>query len=171
MTRDAIRRLARRSAAYGVDILILVAILIPLAFVIQAMTGYRPDSGLGVWLASVATISLPSWAYFGLSDASASGATIGKRLLRIHVVAEGGGRIRPGIAFLRTAIKLLPWELTHLTMFALSPQLGTFSGLQLALLWVVYGSLAAYLIVALRNGGERSIHDFVAQSAVRLRTA
>jgi uncharacterized RDD family membrane protein YckC len=171
VTRRTIGRLLRRSAAYGVDILILALVLIPLAFAIQAMTGYRADSGIGVWLASVVTISVPSWAYFAISDASASGATIGKRLFGLRIVADDNGRMRPGTALLRTAIKLIPWELTHLTMFALSPRLGTFSGLQLALLWVVYGSLAAYLIVALRNQGERSIHDLVAGSSVRPRTA
>lgn len=90
MTRQAIGRLLRRSAAYGADILILAMVLIPLAFAIQAMTGYRPESGIG---------------------------------------------------------------------------------LQLGLLWVVYGSLAAYLIVALRNGGERSIHDLAAGSTVRFTAA
>jgi uncharacterized RDD family membrane protein YckC len=168
---DALRSLARRLAAYAVDVVILAAVLIPLAFVIQRVVGYRPDTGVGVWLASLATISVPSWLYFTLSDASSSGATLGKRLLGLRAATVNGGRIGLGRALARTAIKLIPWELTHLTFFALSPQLGTFTGLQLALLVVVYGLFAIYLVVALRNRGERSLHDLFVGTAVRRRAA
>lgn len=171
MRRAAVRPLARRLAAYAIDITLLAAVLIPLAFGIQQVFGYRPDTGVGVWLASLAAISLPSWAYFALSDASSGGATLGKRLLGLRASAVDGGRIGLGRALARTAVKLVPWELTHLTFFALAPQLGTFSGLQLGLLWVVYGLFAVYLIVALRYGGERSVHDLVVGTAVRRRPA
>jgi len=169
--RDAVRHLVRRLAAYAVDIVILAAVLIPLAFGIQALTGYRPDTGIGVWLASVAEISVPSWAYFTLADASPGGATLGKRLLGLQVARLDDSRIGPGRALLRTAIKLVPWELTHVTFFALSPQLGTFTELQLWLLIVVYVLFAAYLVVALLNGGARSLHDLVVGTVVRRRAA
>lgn len=167
--RDAIRRLRSRLAAYGVDVVLLAAVLVPLAFGLQAVTGFRPTTGIGVWLASVLMISVPSWTYFTLSDASASGATLGKRLLGIGVVASDGAGVGARRAVVRTAVKLAPWELTHLTMFALSPALGTFSALQIVLLWIVYALLAIYLVVALRNRGERSVHDIVAGTAVRPR--
>ena len=170
--RDAIRQLRSRLAAYAVDIAVLAAVLVPLAFALQTVTGFRPTTGVGVWLASVLMISVPSWTYFTVSDASASGATLGKRLLGIAVVAsDGAPRVGAGRAVVRTAVKLAPWELTHLTMFALSPALGTFSALQIALLWIVYALLAIYLAVALRNRGERSVHDLVAGTAVRPRRA
>ena len=169
--REAVRPLSRRLAAYAVDVLILAAVLIPIAFLAQSLIGYQLETGVGVWLASLATISLPSWAYFVLFDASSSGATPGKRLLGLRVAAVDGSRMGAGSAFVRTAIKLVPWELTHATMFALSPEIGAFSGYQIALLWAVYVILAVYLFVALRNAGERSVHDLVAGSAVRQRTA
>ena len=167
----AVRALARRLAAYAIDITLLAAVLVPMAFGIQQVFGYRPDTGVGVWLASLLEISAPSWAYFTLSDASSGGATLGKRVLGLRASFVGGERIGLGPALARAAIKLIPWELTHLTLFALSPRLGTFTGLQLGLLWVVYGLFAVYLIVALRNGGERSVHDLVVGTAVRRRSA
>ena len=85
------------------------------------------------------------------------------------MVGNDGSRVGAGRAFLRTAIKLAPWELTHVTFFALSPQLGTFTELQLGLLIVVYVLFAIYLVVALRNGGGRSVHDLVAGTVVRRR--
>lgn len=169
--RDAVRPVIRRLAAYAIDVVILAAILIPLAFGTQLVIGYRPDTGVGVWLASLATISVPSWLYFTLSDASSRGATLGKRLLGLRATTVDGERVGLGRALARTAIKLVPWELTHLTFFALSPQLGTFTGMQLGLLWVVYGLFAVYLVVALRHRGERSVHDLVVGTVVRRRSA
>jgi len=168
--RDSVRTLLRRLAAYAIDVVILAAVLVPLAFGLQLLIGYRPDTGVGVWLASLATISVPSWVYFTLSDASTRGATLGKRLLGLRASSLDGGRIGLGRALARTAIKLIPWELTHLTLFALSPELGSFTGLQIGFLWVVYGLFAIYLVVAVRNRGERSVHDLAAGTAVRRRT-
>lgn len=168
---EAARHLLRRLAAYAVDVVILAVVLIPLAFGIQALVGYRADTGIGVWLASLATISVPSWTYFTLSDASSGGATLGKRLVGLRVATVDGSRLGPERALLGTAIKLIPWELTHVTMFALSPTLGTFTDLQLGLLAVVYMLFAVYLAVALRNGGSRSVHDLVAGTLVERRAA
>ncbi len=165
--RNGVRPVVRRLAAYVVDVLFLAAVLIPMSFGIQTLVGYQVDTGVGVWLASLVLISLPSWTYFTLADASDGGATLGKRLLGLKVADGDGSRLQLGRALMRTAIKLLRWELAHVTMFALSPQLGTFSGLQIGILWLVYALFAAYLVVALRNGGERSIHDLVAGTAVR----
>jgi uncharacterized RDD family membrane protein YckC len=164
---NAVGFLARRITAYAIDIGLLAVVLIPLAFGLQALIGYRPDTGIGVWFASLITISLPSWIYFTLSDASPRGATIGKRVLGLRVAMTDGSRVRLRPALVRTAVKLIPWELTHATMFALSPRLGSFSGLQAGLLTIVYVLLAAYLVVALRNRGERGIHDLVAGTDVR----
>lgn len=52
-------------------------------------------------------------------------------------------------------------------MFGLAAELGTFSMTQIVLLSSVYVLLAAYLVVAVRHNGERSVHDLVAGSAVR----
>lgn len=165
--RDAIRALIRRLAAYAIDVALLAAVLIPLTFAIQAVTGYTATNGLGVWIASILTISVPSWTYFAVADTSASGATLGKRILGLHTRAVGGDRLGPVRALGRTAVKLAPWELTHFAMFGLSEDLGTFTTVQIVLLSSVYVLMAAYLIVALRHAGERSLHDLVAGSAVR----
>lgn len=169
--RAAVGPVLRRLVAYGIDVLLLAALLIPLAFGAQAILGYRAETGLDVWLASLALISVPTWAYFIVSDASPAGATVGKRVLGLRAVRADGSRLGVGSALGRTAAKLMPWELTHLTMFALAPELGTFSGVQLALLSAVYALLALYLLVALRSGGQRSVHDLLAGSAVLPRAA
>ena len=162
----AVRQTARRAAAYALDVALLAAILIPIAFGLQLVLGYRPTTGIGVWLASLATISVPTWTYFTLSDASIRGATLGKRSLGLRAAFIDGRRITIGPAVVRTAIKLIPWELAHFALFGLSVELGTFSGLQIGVLWLVYALLAVYIVVAVRNAGERSVHDLVAGTAV-----
>lgn len=164
--RAAAAALARRLGAYAVDVAILAAVLIPTTFGLQTITGYRPDTGLGVWFASLLTISIPSWTYFILADASRAGATVGKRLVVLHTRTLRGERVPLPRAIARTAVKLLPWELTHAAMFALSVRFDTFTGVQIALLSVVYALAAGYLVVALRTRGQRSVHDLVAGTAV-----
>lgn len=165
--RRASATLARRICAYAIDVALLATVLIPLTFAIQVLTGYRATTGLEVWTASVLTISVPSWTYFAVSDASAGGATIGKRLLRVRTTAIDGARLAPTRALLRTAVKLAPWELTHFALFGLATTPGTFDTIQVALVSSVYVLLAVYLIVAIGRSGKRSVHDLIAGSAVR----
>ena len=151
--------LVRRIVAYIVDIALLFLALGPVGQLIRLAIGWPAASPTGqeVWLAALLNFSVPTWTYFVLSDSSASGATVGKRLLRIHVTRLGQGRIGPGRALGRTAVKLLPWELTHLSAFALSSVLG---------LAIANGLLVIYLAVAAYTRGRRSVHDYVAKTEV-----
>lgn len=58
-------------------------------------------------------MTLPVIVYFSLTEASAWQGTVGKRLRRLRVAGCNGGRIGLRRAFLRSAIKFLPWELAH----------------------------------------------------------
>jgi uncharacterized RDD family membrane protein YckC len=150
--------LIRRSLAYCLDILLLFLVLAPLAFLLEWAFGLRPESGFQIWLAAVLSFSLPVWAYFTLSDASRSGATLGKKILRLAVVCEGEStRVTPTRALARTAVKLLPWEAAHIFGFALAGAVSDVvqvSGLVAAnVLVLVYFGMAA------ATGGRRSVHD------------
>jgi hypothetical protein len=66
----------------------------------------------------------------------------------------------------RTALKLLPWELTHAAFFLLSTSFERVTPLQ----WVVsawaYVLMLVYLVVGWLNGGSRSVPDLVAGTRV-----
>ncbi len=68
----------------------------------------------------------------------------------------------------RSAVKLLPWETTHLSAFTFSAEpggsldLGQLIGLTIANVLIV-----VYFVVAACTGGRRSIHDYVAATEVR----
>lgn len=156
----------RRLVAYAIDICILFIVLAPLGFVIQLWLGTLPQTGPEIWMTIIFNFSIPCWVYFIVSDLSAGGSTIGKRIMGIRTIADIGsiGVIQ---AIGRTAIKLLPWELTHISMFALSSQLGEFTPTQVVALTIVYALLAIYILTVLLTRGSRSVHDLIVHSSVR----
>ena len=114
----------RRLVAYLIDIMVVflllvsllqLAVFVPLRhFVIGSEDWFR--SGWHTEAYTWLTISLPVWLYFILFEISPWKATPGKRLLRLQTVdVSSGGRIGFFRSLLRTAIKLLPWELAHFT--------------------------------------------------------
>ena len=155
----------RRALAFITDIVILFAVLGTLGFLIQLAIGYTPTTGPEIWRVLVLNFSIPVWIYFWLSDASARGATVGKRLFGIRVVADGKG-FGPGRAFARTAIKLLPWELAHLSAFALSSDLESLSVIQSVGLVTANLLMLFYLWLAFASQGRRSVHDVLVDSRV-----
>ena len=159
--------LFRRIGAYVLDIAALFTVLAPLGFALSRALGL--DRGAvtpgGVYLALVLNFSLPVWTYFTLADASAGGATLGKRLLGLRTETQDGAR--PGLAraFSRTAVKLAPWETVHLAAFGLAA-LGAAEGVQWAGMGLAYLAMAVYMGVAWRSGGAQSVHDWVASTRV-----
>src|SRR3990172_9623853 len=113
----------RRIIAYTVDVGLLSCALWVPQLAIQLLKGVTPASvfnmstGLNAYVWVGLTISLPSWLYFAASDRSALGATLGKRLFGLRVANKTGGRLGIVRAMLRTLIKVVPWELTHVIFF------------------------------------------------------
>jgi len=158
--------------AYGIDIVLLFVILAPVGFLAQWILGLPlPQTGPMIWRTLLWNFSLPAWLYFIGSDASATGATLGKRLLHLHVQTVTQHRLAVGQALLRTAIKLLPWELVHLSAFALATDLSQFSLWQTLGLGTANVLVLLYVVVAGFYGGRCSVHDWVAKTEVRRESA
>ncbi len=156
------RLFLRRCAAYLVDILILFAVLFPLGWVVVLAVRFSPASGVQIWQATVLNFSIPAWLYFTLSDSLWGGQTLGKRLFRLKMTSLSGHPLHLPRALLRTAAKLLPWELAHIGGFAL----GTNPILQ----WICIGLsnllILVYLAAAIVTHGRRSVHDWIAGTEV-----
>lgn len=161
----------RRSAAYLLDIVVLFLVLAPLGLLVQTVLKIRPQTGFEIWLATLVNFSLPVWLYFILSDHSPRGATLGKRLLRVRVASSTGEARSPSLAqaALRTLVKLLPWEIIHLSGFAIAGNLSTFSPLQAVGMGLGNLLTIVYLALALATSGRRSLHDFAAKTIVTAR--
>jgi len=146
-------------AAYAIDVALLFAVLAPLAFVGQWLTGHVPDSPHAAWSVQLLHFSLPAWTYFFAADRSARGATLGKRWLGLRVAAAARARAR-------TALKLLPWELTHLSGFALGEEFGVLTPTQVVGLVLANVLAAAWLLLAAFSRGACSAHDRICGTRV-----
>ena len=156
----------RRLLAYGIDVAVLAAVLLPVAFGIAAVLGTENVTGPDVWLRQLVTISAPAWAYFVATDRLGGGRSIGKRVMGLATRGMDGEPPGWTAAFVRTALKLLPWELVHLAFFAMSESFERVGPIQLVVAGSSYALMAAYLVAALMTGGTRSVPDLVAGSRV-----
>jgi uncharacterized RDD family membrane protein YckC len=124
-------------------------------------------SGWNAELYTLITISLPTWLYFSSFEASPWQATLGKRLLKLETL-EKGSRDRLSFlqAFVRTLIKLAPWEIAHLTNnlpvpLWYDPDPGFRAGFILVPVLVVI-----YIVVAFVTPDRQSVHDLLAKTIV-----
>jgi uncharacterized RDD family membrane protein YckC len=159
--------LLRRVGAYALDIIGLFVLLAPSGQVLLWLGGTIPNSGPTIAQTILWNFSLPAWLYFIVSDASAAGATIGKRVLGITVSRIDGARLIWHQALLRTTVKLLPWELVHIAAFALSTDLTQFRPAQMVGVAFANLLIVVYLLLAGFSRGQRSLHEYVAGTMVR----
>lgn len=166
--------IVRRTGAYLLDCVVMFVafvvlqsfILLPLRTLLLGSDVWMKTGGFSLEAYTLATISLPTWLYFALSESSVRQATIGKRITSLIVTDIGGNRIGFGRAMLRTVIKLLPWELAHLTVnlptsmwFEPEPEF------RFGLL-VVFALLVVYPALVLLTRRHQSLHDLIAKTVV-----
>jgi len=168
LTQKLFSLVVRRAGAFFVDIFILFGVLGPTGFLIQRLFGHQPQTGPDIWYTLLLNFSFPTWLYFTLSDRSSRGATLGKRLFRLRVIGVAGTRLGFWQALGRTAIKLLPWELIHVSAFALSTDMSRLSPQQTVGLAVASGLAFLYFVVAVITRGQRSAHDFAMRTEVQI---
>lgn len=158
--------LRRRVVAYLFDVVALLVVLGPTGWLAQRAIGWSPSTPRETWVTLLLNFSLPTWLCFTAFDASRGGATLGKRLLRLRVVTSGGERLSFARALGRTALKLLPWELVHVAVFALGESFDEFATRQSVALVAANLLVFVWFAVALRSGGRASVHDLACRTLV-----
>ena len=113
--------LFRRSLAYFIDCTICYS-LIMLILQWAILGNIRESIGItNKWfeiswnmeLYVLASISLPVWLYFTYFDSNRTRGTFGKRIMKLSVRDKEKKKISLGKSFLRTFLKLSPWEIAH----------------------------------------------------------
>jgi uncharacterized RDD family membrane protein YckC len=161
----------RRMGAYAVDIGLLATAVVVSQFGLQAITGgfqaNQLKTGLQIESWVFATVSLPTWAYFSLMVRSGWQASLGKQLLGLRVADTLGNRIGFGRALLCTIIKLLPWEMTHLSLILPTPiwSEGASANVRPGLI-VANVPLVLYIAAAVLTPRRKSVHDLVVGTMV-----
>ena len=163
----------RRLFAFGLDYLLIAAYLVILAGMsITVLASTLRSVYTAAWSAELAgflLLTMPVVLYFALLESSPAGATLGKRALGLRVLKLDGQRLGVGQGLLRSAVKFLPWELAHFTIWQLiygsasHANLPTWAAVSLA---VVYVLVAAYLVTLFVGRTHRTIYDRIAGSRV-----
>ncbi len=160
----------RRLAAYVLDVALVAVVLVGAQFLLSRITNGFPfnllTTGLRIEIWVFLTISLPTWLYFAYYESSARQATLGKRLLKLRVTDTNQESIGFGRAFIRTIIKLIPWELTHVVLFFPTPIMTDPNPSPRLGLFLVYPLLALYMLSIIFTPRKRSIHDLLVGTLV-----
>jgi uncharacterized RDD family membrane protein YckC len=163
--------------AFGLDYVLIAAYLVVLAgtslVVLASSLGKAYTAAWSTpWsgeLAGFLLLTMPVILYFAILESTPTGATLGKRALGLRVLNLNGGPLEFGHALLRSAVKFLPWELSHFTVWQLF--YGTSKHVTLpiwagATIGVVYLLVAAYLMTLFVGRSHRTIYDRIAGSRV-----
>lgn len=164
--------LFKRPIAYSIDFMIMwCACILPQLIVYLILDGVPfkyVSQPYQVYLWVLFTVSLPIWLYFITQEMSSRQSTIGKRFMHLRVTDKAGLRIGKKKSFVRTLVKLLPWEITHVSLlpiyFAEDPHLNIG-------LYVANGLIVIYLIYFITQKGTTAIHDIVSGTKVILNTS
>ena len=165
----------KRTAAYFIDCAIAFSIVM-LVFQYGMMRPIRKLLGIGEeWFHSsinmeiyvLLSISLPVWLYFSILDSSEKKGTFGKRILKLSVVKKiTNNKLGFKKSFLRTACKLLPWEIAHLGIifpiplnYAEDPSIRVLSILGMVLFMI-------YFLSILWDKEKQSIYDKLMRTIV-----
>ena len=169
---------AKRLKAFTFDYLIIfayIAVLFGVNFGI-ILSGGRLEEVSPLFASPVVkdaiafvTLILPVVLYFTLQESSARQATWGKRKAGIRVVDAHGGRLTRKRAFVRSLVKLLPWQIAHTSIYHIEgfpfapvePAPMVIFGFVLA-----YGLVGIYIASALISKKNRTPYDWLAGSCV-----
>lgn len=118
-------RFGPRILAFLLDYLVISGYIVLLTLVSMLIlnSGAGPalsglfDNPVRADLFAFFVLILPVILYFALSESGARQATWGKQRLRLCVTDQHGGRLSRPRALLRSAVKFLPWQIAHTSLF------------------------------------------------------
>ncbi|TMV46909.1 RDD family protein [Paenibacillus mesophilus] len=112
-------------------------------------------------------ITLPVYLYFALCEGSKSHATWGKRKMGIVVTGTNGLPIGLVPSLFRSALKFVPWELAHFTIWHMVLPSDYPDYFIYSLLGTVYGLAIIYLISPIWGKNKQTVYDSIAGTVVR----
>lgn len=159
----------KRLIAYWLDFVLLALILVGLQWLLYKTTSGFPfdllDKGYEVELWVLLSMSLPVWMYFICCELHKQ-QTIGKRLLKLVVMNKEGARINIYQALIRTFIRLLPWELTHVIILVPTPWWSIEEPRNQHLIYIPNILMILYILVLFANKGDKGVHDYITKTRV-----
>ena len=159
----------KRLLAYWIDFTMLAAALVAIQWLVNFAASGFPfsefDKGIEIELWVLATMSLPVWSYFIVMELR-HGQTYGKKWLNLCVTNRQGDPIQFGQALARTAVRLLPWEMTHAIILVPEPWWSVDTPAHPGWIYLPNGLMIVYLVILFSTKGSRTCHDLVAGTKV-----
>ncbi len=155
-----------RVLAWGIDLLIIAIYAVFLFTIISPhVKTFFTSNPITAELMGFVLLTSPAYTYLSLSETLAK-ATIGKKMLRIKIYFEKKVHSHTTQIFLRNAIKLLPWELAHFSIwncfvFTQSP----FKIYGYGALILCYMLIIIYIVMLFKRSG-RTLYDIVSETSV-----
>lgn len=161
-----------RAAAFALDYLLILVYLVLIAAI-----GLFLNSLFATWdwlfservraqAAGFLLVTLPVTLYFAFGESSVRRATWGKAKLRLQVTDVHGGRVRFWRSLARTALKFVPWELSHTLIWTIAFSTGE------APVWANYGFVLVYGLLGLNVASlvltkrRQAVYDVLARTCV-----
>jgi uncharacterized RDD family membrane protein YckC len=148
--------------------------LLVLAGVSARAAGLLPDqlttqpARWAAQLAAIGLLTVPVTLWLAWWEAAPRGATPGKRVLGLQVVAANGDSVALGRSLLRSVLKVaLPWELAHTAVWRLLVWPGDPQDRASLVLLLLANGIAVVYLVALFVGSGRTPYDRIAGTVVR----
>lgn len=145
-----------------------IIILIGVSFLIRPLlTPLFTSNPLSAEVTGFLFITLPVYLYFAVCEGSKSHATWGKRKVGVMVTGINGQSIGLGSSLSRSALKFVPWELAHFTIWHMVIPSDYPESLVYSLLAVVYVLALIYLISPLWSKNKQTVYDLIAGTVIR----
>ena len=158
-----------RASAHLIDSLMIYGTIAALQFGVFRPFGLTPDaqyaSGLQWEGYVLSTVTIPVLLYVAGMESSAWQATIGKRMIGLRVVDGKGERLHFARAMVRGAIKLLPFEIGHLSFFLPTPIWNAPQDMRVGF-WAVWVLLGLYVFLIWRTPTRQSVYDHIVRTFV-----
>lgn len=169
-----------RIKASLIDYLVILAWMVTIGlvgFVLARLFGGYPDflgtlGPIGTQIVAFFVLTFPVGVYLYKAESGSQHATIGKRKIGLRVSGLDGTAPSRSSIFLRTLVKLLPWEIAHTFVWQMQYVFYR-SGYEADMpMWILVGLNASMILVTiyvamivLRKDG-RAPHDLVAKTYV-----
>ena len=161
--------LIRRFAALLIDYLLLFIYGGVLFLFSPILSPLFQKSAWQAELFGLILLVAPVFLYFFLFEASYLKATPGKLLFHIKVIKIDGTNFNYKNSFLRSLVKLIPWEFAHFAIWQLVFSNSSFSFVAEALLVITNILAVLYIAFPFFNRKARAIHDYAAHTILVIR--
>jgi uncharacterized RDD family membrane protein YckC len=162
----------QRAKAFALDYVIILVYLVAITLsglLLNSLTSVNQwffSDRVRAQLTGFLLLTLPISLYFAISESSFRQATWGKSKVGLKVTDDNAKRISLGRSLARTALKFIPWELSHTLIWNISFSPQSSSNL------VNYGFVLVYVLIGLNLASlimtkkHQTIYDVLARTCV-----